>query len=338
MNESLLSVNVMEINRPSSSPALSGAQGHKPVILMPSLKKVIDQYRIYRLTECGLSPKTVELELRQINRLAQWIARRKMESWEDLTTEALDEYLLARKKQIASATYQNLYINLRLFFRHASAGSDAIPAHLQDTPTPRSSRKIPQTLSQTDVARVIESGSLRSDPLSLRNRAILELFYASGMRLGELRELELASLDLDQGVARVTGKGQKTRMVPVGQKALASLIDYMKSGRPHLASTKSSVNQVFISRRGGRLSFQAIRNVVIDFAHKAGLDKRVYPHLLRHSFATHLLEEGADLRLIQEMLGHSDISTTQIYTMVDQQRLKDAHSRFHPRSGRKKKE
>ncbi len=303
--------------------------------LPPSLLRVIEEYRIYRLTERGLSPKTVTLECGQVAQLAHWCRKQEIMDWKALTEEKFGEFLESRKKQIAPATYQNLYINLRLFFRHVSVEFPGIKPLLQDSPTPKSQRKLPGTLSQGDVNLILESASVGDDALQLRNQAVMELFYASGMRLGELKDLELSSVDTESGTARVTGKGNKTRFVPIGAKAMKALDRYLTSGRPRLTNGKSSVNQIFINHRGGKLPAQGVRDIVKKHARKAAYEKRIYPHLLRHSFATHLLEEGADLRVIQEMLGHADITTTQIYTAVDQQRLKNAHSLYHPRSGRK---
>ncbi len=302
-----------------------------------SMTRVMDEYRVYRLTECGLSRRTVTLEYGQIARLAGWCGKEKISDWPALTGEILDQYLAKLQKRLAPSTYQNTCVNLRLFFRHASEEFPGISPLLADRPTPRSTRKLPRTLSQAEVNGLLETPIFGEGLIDLRNRAVFELFYASGMRLSELKNLELSSVDTDNGIARVTGKGNKTRFVPVGTKAMNALKIYLANARPSLASkSKKGVNQIFLNHRGQSLSTQGLRGIVKQFAKKAGFDKKIYPHLLRHSFATHLLEEGADLRTIQEMLGHSDITTTQIYTAVDQQRLKNTHSLYHPRSGRGK--
>ena len=168
-------------------------------------------------------------------------------------------------------------------------------------------------------------------PLGLRDRAMLELLYASGLRISELAGAKLENLNLEEGVVRVTGKGNKTRLVPVGRKACAAIATYLEQERPRLVKRRSG-SEVFLSNRGGRLTTVRIWQIVKAVARRSGLEANVYPHLLRHSFATHLLGNGADLRIIQEMLGHADISTTQVYTHVDQQRLKAVHHKFHPRA------
>jgi integrase/recombinase XerD len=170
----------------------------------------------------------------------------------------------------------------------------------------------------------------RAIRLGRRDRAILELFYSSGLRLSELCKLRLEMIDFDEGFVRITGKGNKTRVVRVGTKAREAVTDYLTNERPDLVSKKTS-SHVFLSVRGTLISPDRVRQIVKERAKLAGIDQNVYPHLLRHSFATHLLEGGADLRVIQELLGHADISTTQIYTHVDRQRLKSIHKRFHPR-------
>jgi len=167
-------------------------------------------------------------------------------------------------------------------------------------------------------------------PLGMRDSAILELFYASGLRLSELGLLTLDKIDLDDGFVRVTGKGNKTRLVPVGKRAVDAIQLYLTRERPSLVKAKTK-SHVFISVRGGALSSERLREIVKQRAKNAGIETKMYPHLLRHSFATHLLQNGADLRVIQEMLGHADISTTQIYTHVEQKQLKQAHASFHPR-------
>jgi integrase/recombinase XerD len=160
---------------------------------------------------------------------------------------------------------------------------------------------------------------------------MLELLYASGLRISELADARLENLQIEEGIIRVTGKGSKTRLVPVGGKAREALRAYLQGERPALVKHRTG-SEIFLSSRGGKLTTVRIWQIVKRVAKHAGLEQNVYPHLLRHSFATHLLGNGADLRIIQELLGHADISTTQVYTHVDQQRLKAVHRKFHPRA------
>ncbi|MGV3533836.1 MAG: tyrosine-type recombinase/integrase, partial [Chthoniobacteraceae bacterium] len=170
-----------------------------------------------------------------------------------------------------------------------------------------------------------------NSPRALRDRAILELLYASGLRVSELVNARLEDLDLDNRIIRVTGKGNKMRLVPVGGKACEAIKSYVERERPAFVKKKTG-SEIFLSARGTKLTTVRIWQIVKDIAKLAGMELNVYPHLLRHSFATHLLSNGADLRIIQEMLGHADISTTEIYTHVDQGRLKTVHYKYHPRA------
>ena len=181
------------------------------------------------------------------------------------------------------------------------------------------------------MARRPDVESIPADqPLGLRDRALIELLYASGLRISELVNARLEHLYLEEKVIRVTGKGNKTRLVPVGKSARDAIAAYIDCERPQYVKRRTG-SELFLSVRGGKLTPQRCWQIVKARARFAGLEANVYPHLLRHSFATHLLSNGADLRMIQEMLGHADISTTQIYTHVDQDRLKSVHRKFHPR-------
>lgn len=195
---------------------------------------------------------------------------------------------------------------------------------------PRLHRKAPQTLSIQEVERLLEAPN-ETSPQGLRDRAMLELFYSSGLRVSELCSLALQQIDLDLGALKVYGKGSKERVCPMGRKAIAAIERYLELGRPALVRSKTG-SAVFLSARGIAISRKTIWALVKKYADRAGIQKPVKPHALRHSFATHLLTGGADLRVIQELLGHADISTTQIYTSVEAERTRSAHAEFHPRS------
>jgi integrase/recombinase XerD len=194
---------------------------------------------------------------------------------------------------------------------------------------PRPDQTLPETLHADEIRRLLESID-PSSHLGRRDLAILELFYSSGLRLSELCKLRLEIIDLEEGFIRITGKGNKTRVVRVGRKAIDAIESYIANERSSLVTRKTS-SHVFLSVRGGPLSPDRVRQIVKERAALAGIEQNIYPHLLRHSFATHLLEGGADLRVIQELLGHADISTTQIYTHVARERLKSLHATHHPR-------
>jgi len=199
--------------------------------------------------------------------------------------------------------------------------------------SPRLGRRLPDFLTHDEAARLLDAPDPDS-PLFWRDRAILELLYATGMRVSELAELPLTALDLDEGFLTVFGKGSKERLVPVGVPALRAVGRYLREVRPGLDRGRGrSKGRVFLNGRGGPLSRVAVWTLVKESARRAGITRRVSPHTLRHTFATHLLEGGADLAAVQELLGHADISTTQIYTHVDREYLRDVHRRYHPRAG-----
>jgi len=195
---------------------------------------------------------------------------------------------------------------------------------------PKLARRIPGTLSPEDVARLLAAPQ-GGGAFALRDRALLELFYSSGLRVSELAGLTLQQLDLEGGFLRVFGKGSKERVVPVGGKAQAALTSWLAAGRPRFVKSRTG-SQLFLNNRGTALSRVMLWMIVKKYARLAGIAKNVKPHLLRHSFATHLLSGGADLRAIQEMLGHASIATTQIYTAVETKRLLAHHAKFHPRN------
>jgi len=222
-----------------------------------------------------------------------------------------------------------MVVALRHFFAHLKREglmeTDLLPA----LDLPRLNQNLPATLSEAEVEQLLLV-ELPDTPLGLRDRALLEVLYASGLRAAELTGLRLENLLREERLLRVIGKGNKERLVPVGEKALAALDRWLAKGRPLLVKAKTG-GEIFIGDHGRRLTTARIWQIIQESARLAGIQKRIWPHLLRHSFATHLLSHGADLRAIQEMLGHASLATTQIYTHVDQARLKEVHRKFHPR-------
>jgi integrase/recombinase XerD len=280
-------------------------------------------------TERGLS-EAYQLSVRQtLDALAAWL-RKHGGALRDIGTDELAEFLGQRKREgLNAASLRITTVHLKVFFRWLAAQGRLEMDPAEPLIAARPDQTLPETLHAAEVQKLLES----IDPaqgLGRRDLAILELFYASGLRLAELCKARLEMMDFDEGFLRITGKGGKTRIVRVGTKALEALADYLKNQRPALVSKRTS-SHIFLSVRGTALSPDRVRQIVKERAALAGIDQNVYPHLLRHSFATHLLEGGADLRVIQELLGHADLSTTQVYTHVDRQRLKAIHKRFHPR-------
>jgi integrase/recombinase XerD len=293
------------------------------------MEREIDGFVRFLATERGLSV-AYQLSVQQtLEALARW-ADAGGHRLGDLGTDELSEFLARRKGEgIATSSLRIATVHLKGFFRWL-AGENVLPADpAEPLLAPRPEMDLPETLHAREVGKLLESIDT-VEPLGRRDRAMLEVFYAAGVRLAELCGARLEHLDLEDGWMRVTGKGDKTRIVPIGRRARERLEDYLKNERPRLVKRRTS-SQVFLSVRGGPLSPDRVRQIVKRRAAMAGIEQKVHPHLLRHSFATHLLEGGADLRVIQELLGHADISTTQVYTHVDRKRLKAMHKRFHPR-------
>jgi integrase/recombinase XerD len=288
-----------------------------------------DQFIRFLATERGLSG-AYQLSVRQsLDALAAWMRSRNT-SLPDIGTDELAAFLSQRKsKGLNAASLRITTVHLKVFFRWLMIKGRLEMDPAEPLLAPRPDMTLPETLHAAELVKLLDSID-PSQPLGRRDLAILELFYASGLRLSELCKARLEMMDFDEGFLRVTGKGGKTRIARVGNKAREAVSDYLTNERPDLVTKKTS-SHIFLSVRGGALSPDRVRQIVKERARSAGIDQNVYPHLLRHSFATHLLEGGADLRVIQELLGHADISTTQIYTHVDRQRLKSVHKQFHPR-------
>ncbi|MGI9240183.1 MAG: site-specific tyrosine recombinase XerD [Verrucomicrobiales bacterium] len=291
----------------------------------------IDSFILYLATERGLSENYQLSTRNSLETFARWLQEsRGIDQVGQVELGHITDYLAERKKNgLAASSLRLIVIAIKIFFRFMVARNH-LPSDISDALlSPKIEKYLPETLNELEVKNLIESVATNK-PLGLRDRAILELLYASGLRISELTNTRLESLNQEDGFLRVTGKGNKTRVVPVGKSALAAIENYLTSERPRLVRPKTG-SEIFLSIRGGKLTTQRVWQIIKQRADEAGLDSNVYPHLMRHSFATHLLSNGADLRVIQELLGHADISTTQIYTHVDQKRLKNVHKQFHPR-------
>ncbi len=295
------------------------------------LEEPIESFLAWLELERGLSSNTISSYGRDIRQCAAYFLSQSIESWQvvdEVKFQAFVRYLgegtLARSSQARKLSA------LRMFSKHLIRENHRADDFTELAGAPRLSRKLPEILTHDEVTRLLNAPSLDT-PFGLRDRAILEVFYSSGLRISELCGLDLQNLLLDEGYLRVFGKGSKERVAPIGSAAIKALSDYLAVGRAHFVKPKTG-SAVFLSQWGTAISRKMVWVLIKDYALKAGIKKLIKPHLLRHSFATHLLEGGADLRAIQEMLGHADISTTQIYTAVQSARLADEHALFHPRS------
>ena len=283
-----------------------------------------------------MAKNTVEAYSRDLVRLSEFLVARDIASWEDTETPHLRSYLSSLRGQGLNArSIARHVVTLRRFYRFLET-----EGLISDNPMPSfhwvaSGRKLPQTLSAEDIRRLLAQPDPLK-PLGIRDQAMLELLYATGLRVSELISLQMQQIDVQANFLTVKGKGSKVRAVPFGKWARQKLLNYVNGTRPRLLKGKSSA-YVFINRSGRPLTRQGFWKLIRGYALAAGVEKRVTPHTLRHSFATHLLEGGADLRSVQSMLGHVDISTTQIYTHVNGARLKEVHRRYHPRERSERK-
>ncbi|WP_439107775.1 site-specific tyrosine recombinase XerD [Congregibacter sp.] len=279
--------------------------------------------------EKGLSENTLAAYRRDLQAFSRWCALRNR-SGTEVTRSDVEAYLaslLEAKRSPRSAA--RALSCLRGFYRYLLRSG-----HLSDDPTlgldsPRLGRPLPKTLSEADVDALLKAPNL-DDPIGFRDRCMLELLYACGLRVSELTGLTLSQLSLNQGVVRITGKGGKERLVPIGEEALHWMQRYLREARPELLGNTTS-EVLFPSRRAQMMTRQTFWHRIKQHAITAGIQKSISPHVLRHAFATHLVNHGADLRVVQLLLGHSDLSTTQIYTHVARQRLQSLHSKHHPR-------
>ena len=290
----------------------------------------------YLELERGLSRNTLEAYRTDLQQFGAWLDEHGHSALEVSHTQ-LTEFIgqlgtgeRGRGKAVAPATVQRKVACLRSFYRHLRREEILEHDPTAELRAPRSAHKLPQVLSRAEVKRLLDAPR-GTEPRALRDRALLELMYACGLRASEAIGLDVADVDLEDGVLRAQGKGSKERLVPVGRTAVAAVRVYLERGRPRLVGDRA-VTRLFVNSRGTGLTRQGLYKIVQRHAASAGLAGRMSPHTLRHTFATHLLAGGCDLRSVQEMLGHADIATTQIYTHLSAERLKDSYFEAHPRA------
>lgn len=239
-------------------------------------------------------------------------------------------FLGVRYRQgISTRSSARILSSLRRFYQYCVRENKIAVDPTALIEAPQLGRRLPDTLSEQDVERLLAAPEI-TNVLGHRDRTMLETLYATGLRVSELVGLTLDQISFRQGLVRVTGKGDKDRLVPIGEEAMSWLEDYMRDSRPRILSQRQS-DYLFVTKRAGGMTRQAFWHIIKRYAKKAGINKHLSPHTLRHAFATHLLNHGADLRVVQLLLGHSDLSTTQIYTHIARERLKELHAKYHPR-------
>jgi len=289
----------------------------------------------YLELERGLSRNTLEAYRSDLQQFGAFLERERTGAL-DVTDKQLRKYVTQLvsggkdRPPVAPATVQRKVACLRSFYRHLRREELLDRDPTADLHAPKRSQRLPKVLTRAEVQRLLATPS-GTEPAALRDRALLELMYACGLRASEAVELEVADVDLRAGVLRARGKGAKERIVPVGRQAVAALKAYLARGRPGLAGDRDE-DRLFLNHRGGGLTRQGLYKIVQRHARTAGLADKMSPHTLRHTFATHLLAGGCDLRAVQEMLGHADIATTQIYTHLSAERLRDVYFKAHPRA------
>jgi integrase/recombinase XerC len=294
----------------------------------------IDRFISHLATERRLSPLTCSNYRRDLLKLSAWCDTQDLDTWKALDDEHFRVYSASCfRKGLSARSIQRHLSAARSFFRYLLREKKVPRNPVTAVRAPKSGKRLPGNIDADRMGRLLEIQG--SGPLVTRDRAILELFYSSGLRLAELTGLDLPDLDLTDRLVRVTGKGSKERIVPVGSKARDALHAWLKERRALAPADEAAL---FVSRDGSRLSRRAVQQRVAHWARKQGIDARVYPHLLRHSFATHLLESSHDLRGVQELLGHANISTTQVYTHLDFQHLAQIYDQTHPRARSKRKD
>ena len=294
------------------------------------MKEFIDTFLNYLLVERGLSHNTIISYRKDLNVFVDFLNRRHIDALSKTTKNEVINFMLYQKDRgLAANSIARHLAAIKVFYRflvrERILSSD--PTSLIDSP--KLWKKIPQVLSLNEVDALLAQPNIR-DRQGIRDKAVLETIYATGMRVSEAANLRIANVNLDIGFLRCIGKGNKERVIPLGKKAVSSITRYIQQSRPKLLKGKDS-EFLFLNRSGKRISRQSLWKLIKKYARSARIKKPVRPHILRHSFATHLLERGADLRSVQEMLGHANISTTQIYTHINKDRLKTIHKMFHPR-------
>ena len=280
--------------------------------------------------ERGLSKNTLVSYGRDLRRYLGFLKKNQVDSLGRVTRKHVMDFLLEeRDRGLAATSVARALVAIRLFHRFLADEGKIGEDITESLESPKLWKHLPDVLSVSEVETLIKTPNARK-PLGVRDQAILELMYATGLRATEVTGLKVGNLNFESGTLRAIGKGNKERVLPLGRAAQKSVRRYLENARPRWAKGGTE-ETLFVNRRGRRLSRQAVWGLIKKYALVSGIRKEIYPHILRHSFATHLLERGADLRVVQELLGHSDISTTQIYTHVEKSRLKGIHQKFHPR-------
>jgi integrase/recombinase XerD len=291
---------------------------------------LLDQFLHYLTVEKGLAKNTLEAYSHDLNRFLNYLQEKRIEDVLRVTKLDVRAFLLTLKvRNLSNKTIVRNLVAIRTFFRFLTQEGKLESNPVEDFESPQLAKTLPEILSVREVEQLLETPKPQT-PLGIRDRSMLEMLYATGMRVSELVSLQMNQLNLEGGYVLLFGKGSKERAVPIGAEAIKWVSHYLKGARQKLSKGKESPF-LFLNRSGRKMSRQVFWKNIKRCGRRAGIRKKITPHLLRHSFASHLLARGADLRSVQMLLGHADISTTQIYTHVTGERLKQVHKRYHPR-------
>jgi integrase/recombinase XerD len=307
-------------------------QQDQPILIDPAISRpfLLERFADFLALEQGVSPRTSEAYRRDVERLALYVVSKGARAPTDISSRVLREFVYHLKDLgLAPASIRRNVSAVRTYFRFLLGDGHVVRDPSERLETPKRWRSLPDVLSVDEVTRLLAAPSL-DEPLTFRDRALLELAYGAGLRVSEWITLAVRDVLFDESLVRVFGKGSKERLVPIGRSAIGAVAIYLRELRPRLERGEGK-GMLILNARGRPLTRMGAWKILRHHVQKAQITKHVSPHTLRHSFATHLLEGGADLRAVQEMLGHADISTTQIYTHVDREYLRTVHKQYHPR-------
>ena len=291
----------------------------------------LKEYLTHIKLEKNLSQNTVVSYKNDINAFISFLKDLSVDDPSNIKSDHIRDFFKVIKEiGLSGSSSARYFSSLKGFFLYLLKNKYILKNPIEKITAPKTSKILPEVLNISEVEKILSAPEVENK-LGLRDKTILELFYACGTRVSELINLKVNDLFLDDEIIRVFGKGSKERLIPIGSSAIKWIGEYLKKSRPLLMKKSKSENNLFLNSRGAKLSRMGVWKIIDRYVKEAGIKKKVHPHTFRHSFATHLLEGGADLRAVQEMLGHADISTTQIYTHIDRDYIKQVHKQYHPR-------
>lgn len=295
------------------------------------MESFLKEYLATLKVEKNLSDNTINSYKSDLTSFLDFISQSGIDDLSEVkTTHIASFFKLLKNAGLNETSAARYFSSLKGFFKYLLRNDYITSNPIERISPPKISRKLPEVLNVREINAILDQPDVQ-DTIGLRDKAILELFYACGTRISELINIRINDLFLNEEVIRVFGKGSKERLIPIGSSAIKWIEEYLQKSRPILAKNFKSENYLFLNQRGTKFSRMGIWKIVSHYSKQAGIEKKVHPHTFRHSFATHLIEGGADLRAVQEMLGHADISTTQIYTHIDRDYIKLVHKKYHPR-------